>query len=46
MGPSRSSASRSRSPRGDSSVRPIVITRTRSRTQRCLKLDSASSSSP
>ena len=46
IGPSRSSPSRSRTPRGASRLRPIVMQRTRKRTQRCRKLESASSSSP
>ena len=46
IGPRRSRPSRSRSPRGASSRRPTVITRTSRRTERWRKLDSASSSSP
>ena len=46
IGPRRSSASRSRTPRGASSLRPKVITRTRVRTQRWRKPLRASSSSP
>ena len=46
IGPSRSSPRRRRSPRGASSRRPSVSTRTSTRTQPWRKLDSASSSRP
>jgi hypothetical protein len=46
IGPSRSNALRSRAPRGSSKRRPTVTTRASARTQRCLKPDSATSSTP
>ena len=46
IGPSRSSASRSRTPRGWSQARPTEISRRRKRKRRRLSVDNASSSSP
>ncbi|MNT48891.1 hypothetical protein D3C72_1857010 [compost metagenome] len=46
IGPSRVSASRSRSPRGMSSLRPMVMTLTRKRIRRLRKPESTSSSRP